>query len=208
MYADIVTPRLRLRRLRPADVPELRAYRSDSEVARFQVWSPATEDEVADFVAEQARMEPDIPGTWFQLGVALRAAESEHKTDALAGDCGLHFPPGEPWQTEVGITLAAWAQGRGYAREALAAIFGYLFDTLGKHRVFASVDPRNAPSIALLEHLGMRREAHFRESLWDKGEWCDDFMYAVLEDEWRASRKRRMPGHGGARDEEGDVGGR
>lgn len=190
MFADIVTPRLRLRRLRPSDAPALRAYRSDPEVARYQVWSAATEDEVADFAAEQARIAPDIPGTWFQLAVSLSEADGAgHEAGALAGDCGLRFPPGEPWQAEVGITLAGWAQGLGYAQEALQGAFGYLFDDLGKHRVFASVDPRNAASIALLERLGMRREAHFRESLRDKGEWCDDFVFALLEDEWRARRR-------------------
>jgi len=68
----------------------------------------------------------------------------------------------------------------------MAVAFDYLFDALGKHRDYAAVDPRNAPSIRLLDCLGMRREEHFRESLWDKGEWCDDLVFAILEDEWRA----------------------
>lgn len=59
-----------------------------------------------------------------------------------------------------------------------------LFDTLGKHRVSCSVDPRNARSIALMERTGFRREAHHRESLWLKGEWCDDLIFAMLRREW------------------------
>lgn len=187
MFPDLITPRLRLRRLRADDVPALLAYRSDPQVARYQVWAPASEAEVAAFIAAQATAEPDVPGTWFQLAIALRAADgSGLRADALAGDCGLHVPAGEPWQAEVGVTLADWAQGRGYAQEALGAALQVLFDDWGKHRVFASVDPRNVPSVRLLERLGMRREAHFRESLRDKGEWCDDFVYAILVDEWRA----------------------
>ncbi len=178
MFADIVTPRLRLRRLRQDDVRALLAYRSDPEVGRYQVWSPETEREVADFVAEQFEIEPDLAGTWFQLAIALRAADG-------------------PWQAEVGITLAPWAQGRGYAREALATVFDFLFDGLGKHRVVASADPRNEPSVRLLERLGMRREAHFREAFWGKGEWCDDLVYGILADEWRASRKSSEDATGG-----------
>ena len=60
-------------------------------------------------------------------------------------------------------------------------MIGHFLGPLGKHRVFASADPRNARSLALLERVGMRREAHFRESLWFKGEWVDDVVYAILE---------------------------
>ena len=87
---------------------------------------------------------------------------------------------------EIGITLARGFQGRGFATEALRAVLGYLFSTLGKHRVFGSVDPRNAPSLALLERVGMRREAHFVESLWFKGGWADDVIYAMLRREYLA----------------------
>ena len=31
----------------------------------------------------------------------------------------------------------------------------------------------------------MRREAHFRQSHKVKGEWDDEFVYALLADEWR-----------------------
>ncbi len=61
---------------------------------------------------------------------------------------------------------------------------GYLFGPTGQHRVFGSVDPRNTASVRLLESVGMRREAHFRESLWHKGEWVDDVIFAMLQTEW------------------------
>ena len=32
----------------------------------------------------------------------------------------------------------------------------------------------------------MVREAHFRENYRVKGEWCGAFIYAVLEQDWRA----------------------
>jgi RimJ/RimL family protein N-acetyltransferase len=54
--------------------------------------------------------------------------------------------------------------------------------------VHASVDPRNAACVALLQALGMRQEAHFRESLWLHGEWVDDAVFALLAWEWSSSR--------------------
>jgi RimJ/RimL family protein N-acetyltransferase len=48
------------------------------------------------------------------------------------------------------------------------------------------VDPRNEPSVALLKRVGMRQEAHFRESLWFKGEWVDDMVFGILGSEWKS----------------------
>lgn len=179
MFDVITTRRLLLRRLAPPDAPTVYAYRSLPEVARLQFWDPQSEEEILRFIEELTRIEPNTPGTWFQLGITLR------DSGLLIGDCGIRFPAEETWQVEIGITLDPAHQGQGYATEALEAAFGYCFGPLGKHRVFASVDPRNDASIALIERVGMRREAHFRESLWFKGAWADDLIYAILVGEWR-----------------------
>lgn len=173
------TPRLRLRPLESGDAAAMFAYRALPEVTRFQCWAPADEAEIGRFIAEQRRLRPDTPGTWYQLAICRR------DDGLLIGDCGLHFQLEADWQAEVGITVAPAYQRSGYAAEALAAVIGFLFGGLGKHRVFASVDPRNQASIGLLERLGLRREAWFRQSLPFKGGWADDVVYAVLADEWR-----------------------
>jgi RimJ/RimL family protein N-acetyltransferase len=50
----------------------------------------------------------------------------------------------------------------------------------------AAVDVRNEPSWRLMERVGMRREAHFVHDNLMGDEWIDDFVYAMLEDEWHA----------------------
>lgn len=52
-------------------------------------------------------------------------------------------------------------------------------------RVIAYCDPRNVASERVMLWLGMRREGHMVESMWAKGEWTDDLIYALLEREWR-----------------------
>ena len=69
----------------------------------------------------------------------------------------------------------------------------YAFGTLGLHRIIAVADCRNAPSVALLEQLGMRREGHFLENVWFKGRWSDEYLYAVLRHEWLRKRTRESP---------------
>jgi RimJ/RimL family protein N-acetyltransferase len=175
---EIIATRLVLRRLTPADAAAMYAYRSDPAVSRYQQWEPADRDEIRSFIEGLAEMGPDSPGRWFQLGIALQ------ESGQLIGDCGIHVQAADPRQAEIGISLAPAFQGRGLATEALRALLGFLFEDLGKHRVFGSVDPRNGSSMALLERVGMRREAHFVQSLWFKGTWADDLIYAILRREW------------------------
>ena len=186
MFVELLTPRLALRRLAPSDVEAMFEYRSRPDVARFQTWEPQSLEQVHSFVEGLLNVEPDTPGAWFQLAITLQ------ESGLLIGDCGLHFLAEETRQAEVGITLAPAYQGKGYATEALEAVLDYLLVTLGKHRVCATVDPRNRPSVALLKRVGMRQEAHLRESLWFKGAWADDLIFAVLEREWM-SRKMLEP---------------
>ena len=69
-------------------------------------------------------------------------------------------------------------------------MLGFLLGDCGKHRVFASVDPRNESSVKLLRRVGMREEAHFRKSLWFKGAWVDDMIFGILKSEWRREEPR------------------
>lgn len=178
MFNPITTPRLTLRSLQPTDAAAMLAYRSDPQIARYQSWEPASMEDILSFISSQLNLEPDTPNTWFQVAITLR------DTGEMIGDCGMHFLEEESHQAEIGFTLAGKHQGKGYATEAVQAVLGYLFDTLQKHRVYASADPRNFSSVHLLERIGMRQEAHFIESLWFKGEWADDVVYAMLKKEW------------------------
>jgi RimJ/RimL family protein N-acetyltransferase len=179
MNGDGAAARVVLRELRPGDAETIYAYRTDADVSRYQGWTPASIDEVRTFIDGLSAAEPFAPGTWHQFGIELCS------TGALIGDCGVHVPADDPAQAEFGITVAPAFHGRGYAAEAVRAVLAILFGALEKHRVFASVDPRNARSIALMERLGFRREAHFVESLWFKETWADDVIFALLEREWK-----------------------
>ncbi len=178
MGIELHTSRLILRKLSASDAAAVAAYRSLPEVARYQGWNLVTAEDALALARSQETLAPDTPGTWYQLVITLCPEGT------VIGDLGLHFLAEPPATVEVGITLAPEFQGLGYAHEAMQAAMNYVFKTLRKHRLVASVDPRNTKSVALLERLGLRREAEFRLSLWFKGEWVDDWVYAILASEW------------------------
>ncbi len=177
---EILTQRLILNALRREDAAAVFAYRADPEVQRHQSWAPASVEEVAPFLIGDAPTQPGTPGTWFQFGIRLRAS------GALIGDLGVHTDADDSRQAELGITIAPWEQRRGLGSEALAGMITWLFTTRNLHRIHASVDPRNTGSVAMLRRVGLRQEAHFHRSLWFKGEWADDLVFAVLASEWTA----------------------
>lgn len=186
---ELVTPRLRLDALRRGDAAALFAYRADPAVNRYQGWRPVALDEVAQFIERQSAVAFAAPGSWRQLAIRSRDGGD------LVGDLGLHFVDADT--IELGITLAPAQHSRGFATEAMRAALGLAFDTLGRHRVTASVDPRNAACVRLLERLGLRREALFRESWRDGAGFADDAVYALLAREWQAVVQRDMDGQPG-----------
>lgn len=96
---------------------------------------------------------------------------------------------------EVGYIVNKHYQRQGYAQEALSAVIGNAFRA-GAHRVFAEYDPRNTPSWKLLERVGLRREARFKQNIFfhrdENGAliWKDTFVYAIIAEDWKQAEER------------------
>ena len=181
-FDRIDSERLILRRFEDSDLDLFVAYRNDPEVARYQSWDSFDEREAKAFIREMASAQPGVPGDWFQFAVESR------ETGELVGDCALQVDGQEPYRAELGFTLAREHQGKGFASEAVSRLLTYAFTSLDLHRIFAIADCRNEPSWTLLRRLGLRQEGHFLQNVWFKGEWSDEYLYAVLKDEWLDGR--------------------
>ncbi len=180
---ELVTARLQIDALRAADADGLFACRADPAVARYQGWSPADPAAAREFIDAQP-LHPEFG--WFQRAIRLR------KDGVLIGDLGVCLPEDPRGSVEFGISIAKARQGRGYSSETVRALFAFVFGQPGRNRVHASVDPRNVTSMAMLGALGMRQEAHHRESLWFRGEWVDDVIFATLKREWLARQASQV----------------
>jgi len=173
----IQSERLSIRPISVDDAHDLFKYRSDAETNKYQGWIPNIIDDAIVFISKTATA-INQPNSWFQLAIINK------DTRELIGDIGLHFMGDENMQVEIGCTLSKNEHGKGYATEALKSVISYLFFELNKHRISTSIDPDNINSIALVERLGFRKEAHFKASLFINGLWVDDVVYGLLNDEW------------------------
>lgn len=155
------------------------AYRNDPAVARYQSWEGISAREAQAFIDEQKSVQPGRGGQGIQIAIELK------ETEQLVGDCYFVVDEHDERQAEIGYTIASAYQRQGFATEAVSALLTYAFETFQLHRITAILDCENIASVALLERLGMRREGHFIQNIWFKGKWGNEYLYAILREEWR-----------------------
>jgi ribosomal-protein-alanine N-acetyltransferase len=161
------------------DLDNFHQYRSDPEVTKYQGFDVMTKEACADFINAQSEKQFGVPGQWIQYAIELK------KANQLIGDCAIKLDLNDIRLAEVGMTISNLHQKKGYAKEALAGILNWLFETQHIVRVTEIVDAENVASINLLKSLNFKQEGHFIENIFFKGKWGSEFQYALLKREWK-----------------------
>ena len=173
MTIRIETERLRIRPFTADDWRGVHSYMSDERVTVHLVEGVLSEEGAKEFVYENR-----------ERTHALVLAHD----DLLIGHMYFH-PWFAPETYEIGWVVGRPHQGRGYATEAALALLDHGFSRLGLHRIIATCETDNLASVRVMEKLGMRREAHFRQCYrHDDGRWTDEYFYARLAEEWPTRR--------------------
>jgi RimJ/RimL family protein N-acetyltransferase len=94
-------------------------------------------------------------------GFGLWAVETRAAGDAT-GICGL-IRRAELENVDLGFAFLARYRGRGYAREAAAAVVELARERFGLARIVAITDPANERSIRVLERVGFAFERRWRK---------------------------------------------
>lgn len=175
----IETARLRLRPFTRGDVDAVFSYRQRDDVARFLFDEPMSREACAEAVQQRTTQTG-----WHAEGDKLLLAVERQQDHAMIGEVSLILRQEIARQGELGYIMHPDFHGFGYATEAAMSLLRVGFEQAGLHRIYARCDARNAASYRLMERIGMRREAHFREHILVKGVWDEELIYAILEDEW------------------------
>ena len=67
-------------------------------------------------------------------------------------------------------------------------MLGFVFDTLGTHRLEARAALKNGRGTGALRKVGAVQEGVLRKSFLRRGEYLDQALYTILAEDWRASR--------------------
>ena len=181
-WFPLETKRLLLREFRAADEGDIHAYARDPEVVQLMIWGPNTPEMTRNYLEGVLGAQQHWPRSDIALAIELPA---EHR---VIGSIALRIKDERNATADIGYVLHRAYWGQGYMVEAARAVLDAAFLELGLHRVWATCDPRNRASYRVMEKLGMRREAHFRKDVMEKGEWRDSYLYAILREEWPVTR--------------------
>jgi RimJ/RimL family protein N-acetyltransferase len=157
----IETARLRLRAFRESDLEVQAAVMADPDVVRHLGGTPFGRE-------DSWRRICTATGLWALLGYGYWAVE--RKADgAYVGQAGFSdfkrdMQPSIEGLPEMGWIFAPFAQGQGYASEAVAGGLAWADQALPGREIAAIIDPANAPSIRVAEKTGFssREEATYR----------------------------------------------
>ena len=181
----IRTDRLTIRCWEPRDAPRLKEA-LDTSLEHLRPWMPWVAHEPTSLEAKvdllrRFRGRFDL-GEDFVYGILARD-ESE-----VVGGSGLHTRIGTG-ALEIGYWIRASRIGRGFAREAAAALTKVAFGVCGVDRVEIHVDPANDASLRVPRVLGFAEEATLRRRLpANEGEPPRDaVVFALFSDTFRSS---------------------
>jgi RimJ/RimL family protein N-acetyltransferase len=177
--------RATLRELRMSDAPSLFAMLTADEVARFISPPPSTVEGFERFIAWTLRQR--AAGTYVCFAVTL------HGFDTAIGIFQVR-------EIEPGFNTAEWGfaigspfWGTGLFEEGANLVLEFVFDTIGVHRLEARAAVINGRGNGALAKVGAVHEGVLRKSFLRNGQYLDQVLYAIVEDDWRASREAAAP---------------
>jgi len=174
-----------LREMRASDAPSLFAMLTTEEVARFISPPPTTVEGFERFIAWTLRQR--TAGTYACFAVTLQGF------DTAIGIFQIR-------ETEPGFGTAEWGfavgsafWGTGVFQQGAELMLEFAFNTVGVHRLEARAAVLNGRGNGALLKMGAVQEGILRKSFQRDGRFLDQVLYAILEDDWRASQNVAWP---------------
>ena len=167
-----------LREMRKDDAPSLFTLLTAEEVSRFISPPPSSVEGFEKFIAWAARQR--AVGSYVCFAVTL--AES----DTAIGIFQIRSTEPDFGTAEWGFALGSAFWGTGVFQESAELVMEFAFDTIGVHRLEARAALRNARGNGALKKIGARQEGILRKSFLRNGEYLDQALWTVLDEDWRA----------------------
>jgi len=172
-FPILETDRLVLRTLTHADAPEMFRYRSSETIMKY-IARPRAKT-IEDAIVLIDRINTNVANNeGINWGITLNGSE---KTIGYIGYMSFRK---EDYRAEIGYLLSDEFHRQGIMQEAIRAVLAYGFNEIGLHSVSANVDPENIASLSILEKIGFKREAYFREDFYYDGKFLDSVILSLL----------------------------
>ena len=169
-----------LRELKLSDAPSLLSMLSTEEVARFISPPPTTVEGFERFIAWAPRERA--------VGGYVCFAVVPHGMDTAVGIFQVRkLEPGFS-TAEWGFALGSPFWGTGLFLDAAKLVVDFTFEVIGTHRLEARAAVANGRGNGALRKIGASQEGVLRRSFLRDGEYLDQTLWTILEDDWRRNR--------------------
>ena len=177
---DFTTDRLLLKEVTKKDTEAIFKIQSMPEVDEFNTLGipesiKVTKKVVQPYLTDQKQKERRL----YYWTIRLK------EKDEIIGTCGLSLAAERFRMGEIYYSLIPSFWGKGLGTEVAQGLVNFGFNYLRLHRIEAGVATKNNRSIKVLEKIGMKREGIRRKILPIRGEWIDNYHYAILEEDKR-----------------------
>ena len=175
---ELTTDRLLLRKPGLADAARIIVLANDPVIAELtlSVPHPYTEAHVIDWLS--------IVNAGWKNKTAFAFGICNPDSGEMLGAVGLHISDKYGYG-ELGYWLGAPYRGRGYAKEAVAAVINYGFQRTDVVRIQAIHRVDNLASGRVLLSNGLQREATLENYVIKEGAAWTVVQYRLLKEEWQ-----------------------
>jgi len=169
-----------LRELRITDAPALLAMLTTQEVSRFISPPPTSVDGFERFIAWTRRER--AAGNYVCFAVV------PHGTDTAIGIFQVRqLEPGFG-TAEWGFALGSAYWGTGAFIDGARLLVDFAFEVIKTHRLEARAAIVNGRGNGALRKIGAMQEGILRKSFLRNGEYLDQALWTILDEDWRAQR--------------------
>jgi len=173
-FPEFESERLLFRKILLSDAKDIFLIRSDDDVMRFM--DVLKHHSVSDSEKLIDSMEESYTG---ETGICWAMIEKRSKT--FIGYIGFIRMTPEHCRAEIGYALKPEFWGKGFMYETISRLVKWGFEVMNLHSIEANVNPDNEKSKRVLEKIGFKKEAYFRENYLFDGKFLDSIIYSLLE---------------------------
>jgi RimJ/RimL family protein N-acetyltransferase len=172
--------KITLRELESSDAQALWAFVNSAEVTKFLSPPPATVDGFEHFIDWSQRQR--------SVGTQATFAVVVEGFDTPVGLFQLRRLEPDFSTAEWGFAIGSAFWGTGVFRTGAELMMHLAFDVVGVHRLEARACATNVRGNAALRKIGAVQEGVLRRSFQRNGEYLDQVLWTVLEEDWRQAK--------------------
>uniref|UniRef100_A0A1S2LIM5 N-acetyltransferase domain-containing protein n=1 Tax=Anaerobacillus isosaccharinicus TaxID=1532552 RepID=A0A1S2LIM5_9BACI len=180
----IETSRLHLREIKEEDFDEIHVIKSDPEVVKYLTWGPSTKEQTRISIEKQISFQYEENRKIFVLAVVLK------DTNKVIGNALFMVEDDDFEVAEIGYFVHSNYWNKGFGKEIVEGLLDLAFNSFQLHRIYARCDVENTGSVNILNKRGFRLEGHFLKNLKVKGSWRDNYLFALLSEEYKGLKQK------------------